>query len=185
MDTFPITARSLGLYFKVDSDRLERSYKDFLSGFTSWKQKDHAQESVLIPENIGERLGIDETMLHKDLMTFLSNKDGHGKKNTIIAAVKGTKSSDVIKILKEIPEDKRLEVKEVTMDFSDSMYTIVKETFPKATIVIDCFHIIKRCIEAIEEIRLKEKRNAQKILNKEKADFKKELERLAKLKTIK
>ena len=180
MDTFPITARSLGLYFKVDSDRLERSYKDFLSGFTSWKQKDHAQESVLIPENIGERLGIDETMLHKDLMTFLSNKDGHGKKNTIIAAVKGTKSSDVIKILKEIPEDKRLEVKEVTMDFSDSMYTIVKETFPKATIVIDCFHIIKRSIEAIEEIRLKEKRNAQKILNKEKADFKKELERLAK-----
>ena len=143
MDTFPIKVRSLGLYFKVDSDRLERSYKDSLSGFTSWEQKDHAQDWVLIPENIGERLGIDETMLHKDLMTFLSNKDGHGKKKTIITAVKITRSSDVINILKRIPEEKRLQVKEVTMDFSDSMYTIVKETFPKATIVIDCFHINK------------------------------------------
>ena len=83
MDTFPITARSLGLYFKVDSDRLERSYKDFLSGFTSWGQKDHALDWALIPENIGERLGMDETMLHKDLMTFCPIKMDMGKRRPL------------------------------------------------------------------------------------------------------
>ncbi len=178
MDTYPITARSLGLYFKVDGNNLERAYKDHLSGFRDWEQAGHAQDWVLLPENIGKRLGIDETMLHKDLMTFLTNKDGHGKRHTLIAAVKGTKASDVISVLMQIPQEQREQVEEVTMDFSDSMYAIVTEAFPKATIVIDCFHIIKRCIEAVEELRLKAKREALKAQNKEKARFKKKLEQL-------
>lgn len=180
MDTYPITARSLGLYFKVDGNNLERAYKEHLSGFCNWEQADHAEDWVLLPENIGKRLGIDETMLHKDLMTFLTNKDGHGKRHTLIAAVRGTKASDVVKVLMQIPQEQREQVEEVTMDFSDSMYAIVTEAFPNATIVIDCFHIIKRCIEAVEELRLKAKRDAQKALNKEKAKFKKKLERLVK-----
>uniref|UniRef100_A0AB33JPL9 Transposase IS204/IS1001/IS1096/IS1165 DDE domain-containing protein n=5 Tax=unclassified Prevotella TaxID=2638335 RepID=A0AB33JPL9_9BACT len=180
MDTYPITARSLGLYFKVDGNNLERAYKNHLSGFRDWEQADHAAEWILIPENIGKRLGIDETMLHKDLMTFLTNKDGHGKRHTLIAAVRGTRASDVVKVLMQIPQEQREQVEEVTMDFSDSMYAIVTEAFPKATIVIDCFHIIKRCIEAVEELRLKAKREAQKALNKEKAKFKKKLEQLVK-----
>lgn len=40
-------------------------------------------------------------------------------------------------------------------------------------ITIDCFHIIKRCTEAVEEIRLKAKREAIKAQKKEKAEFKK------------
>ena len=177
MDTYPITARSLGLYFKVDDNNLERAYKDHLSGFRDWEQASHADDWMLLPENIGKRQGIDETMLHKDLMTFLTNKEGHGKRHTLIAAVKGTKASDVIEVLMQIPREQREQVEEVTMDFSDSMYSIVTEAFPNATIVIDCFHVIKRCIEAVEELRLKAKREAQ---NKEKALFKKKLEQLVK-----
>lgn len=63
MDTYPITARSLGLYFKLDGNNLERVYKDHLSGFRNWKQASHAEDWVLHPENIGKRLSIDETML--------------------------------------------------------------------------------------------------------------------------
>lgn len=180
MDAFPITARSLGLFFKVNGNNLERAYKDCLSGFRDWEQASHAEDWVLLPGNIGTRLGIDETMLHKDLMTFLTNKDGHGKRHTLIAAVRGTKASDVISVLMRIPLEQRELVEEVTMDFSDSMYSIVTEAFPNATIVIDCFHIIKRCIEAVEELRLKAKREAQKALNKEKAMFRKRLGQLAK-----
>ena len=180
MDTYPITARSLGLYFKVDGNNLERAYKDHLSGFRNWEQASHAEDRVLHPENIGKRLGIDETMLHKDLMTFLTNKEGHGKCHTLIAAVKGTKASDIINVLMQIPQEQREQVEEVTMDFSDSMFAVVTEAFPNAAIVIDCFHIIKRCIEAVEELRLKAKREAQKAQNKEKARFKKKLEQLVK-----
>lgn len=129
---------------------------------------------------MGKHLSIDETLLHEDLRTFLTNKDGHGKHGTLIASVSGTKASDVIEILMMLPEKKRLEVEEVTMDFSDSMYAIVSAVFPNAMITIDCFHIIKRCTEAVEEIRLKAKREAIKAQKKEKAEFKKKLEKRTK-----
>ena len=68
---------------------------------------------MLHPENIGKRLGIDETMLHKDLMTFLTNKEGHGKRHTLIAAVKGTKASDIINVLMQIPQEQREQVEDL------------------------------------------------------------------------
>lgn len=180
MDTFPITARSLGLFFKVNANTLERAYKEILSDYKDWAQRDHATEWMLLPRNIGTRLCIDETMIGKDLTTFLSNKDGHCKRGSVIAAVRGTKASDVIERLMEIPSEQRNAVKEVTMDFSDSMYQIARTAFPNATIIIDCFHIIKRCIEAVEALRLKEKREAIKLQNKERAEFKLRLEQRAK-----
>lgn len=124
MDTYPITARSLGLYFKLDGNNLERAYKDHLSGFRHWEQASHAENWVLHPENIGKRLGIDETMLHKDLMTFLTNKEGHGKRHTLIAAVKGTKASDIVKVLMQIPQERREQVEEVTMTLICSLRSV-------------------------------------------------------------
>lgn len=53
---------------------------------------------------MGERLSIDETSLLDDLFTFLTNKDGHGKKGAMIAAVKGTRSDHVINIIMRLPE---------------------------------------------------------------------------------
>lgn len=107
----------------------------------------------------------------KDLFTFLSNKKGHGKKGTLIAAVRGTKASEVIAILMKISEEKRLAVKEVTMDYSDSMYSIVTQVFPNASIVIDCFHIMKNQCEALDCIRMRFKRKAIAEQNKEKKEF--------------
>ena len=119
-------------------------------------------------------------MLHKDLMTFLTNKEGHGKRHTLIAAVKGTKASDIINVLMQIPQEQREQVEEVTMDFSDSMFAVVTAAFPNAAIVIDCFHIVKRCIEAVEELRLKAKREAQKAQKQGEGHVQKKLEQLVK-----
>ena len=109
---------------------------------------------------MGEKLSIDESMHQKDLFTFLSNKDGHGKKGTLIAAIRGTKM--------KIPEDKRLAVKEVTMDYSDSMYSIVTQVFPNADIVIDCFHVMKNQLDGLDAIRMRFKRKAIAEQSKEK-----------------
>ena len=173
MDTYPVTARSVAQIYKIDGRQLERAYKDCLSGFKDWDQVGHAAEWVLLPENMGDFLSIDETLLHEDLRTFVSNKAGHGKHGTLVASVSGTKASDVIKVLMQLPEEKRLAVKEVTMDFSDSMYTIATKAFPNAEIVVDCFHIIKRCTDAVEEVRLREKREAIKEQNKQKTEHRK------------
>ena len=175
-----MTARSLEPYYKINGDRLERSYKDYLSDFRQWEQKPHASDWILMEKNMGPRLSIDETSLQEDLFTILSNKDGHGRRGTVIAAVRGTKASEVIRILMQIPQEKRIEVREVTMDFSDSMYSIVSAVFPNATIVIDCFHIIKRCGDAVEEIRLRSKREAIKDQRKKQAEFRNKLEQRVK-----
>jgi transposase len=175
-----VTARSLEPYYKINGDRLERAYKDYLSDFRQWEQKPHASDWILLEKNMGPRLSIDETSLQEDLFTILSNKDGHGRRGTVIAAVRGTKASEVIRILMQIPQEKRIEVREVTMDFSDSMYSIVSAVFPNATIVIDCFHIIKRCGDAVEEIRLRSKREAIKDQRKRQAEFRNKLEQRVK-----
>ena len=163
----------------TDGDTLERAYKHHLSDFPEWDQLEHASDWVLIEENIGEHLSIDETSLQDDLFTFLSNKEGHCKKGSIVAAVRGTKTQDVVNVLLKIPEEQRLKVKEVTMDLSESMADIVTQAFPNATIVLDCFHIMRRCNDAIEEMRLRCKREAQAKVRKEKSEFKKRQKRNA------
>lgn len=174
-----MTARCLGKFYFTDGDNLERSYKHSLSGFDDWDQKCHAKEWVLVKENIGECLSIDETSLHDDLFTILSNKAGHGRKGTVVAMVRGTKAQDVVDILKKIPEEQRLKVKEVTMDLSESMADIVARSFPNAVVVLDCFHIMKRCNEAIEEMRLHCKREAQAKVRRDRTAFKKRQDRNA------
>lgn len=52
------------------------------------------------------------------------------------------------------------------------MADIVSQAFPNATIVLDCFHIMRRCNDAIEEMRLRSKREAQADVRKEKREFK-------------
>ena len=85
-----MTARSVGRFFKTEGNSLERAYKHHLSNFEQWDQKAHAEDWVLLAENLGEKMSIDETMLCDDLFTFLSNKAGKGKHGTLAAAVRGT-----------------------------------------------------------------------------------------------
>lgn len=172
MDAFPIAARSLERYFKVDGRSLERAYKEKMSGFRQWGQADHAMDWMLLPQNMGRRMSLDESMHAKDLFTFLTNKDGHGKKGTLAAVARGTKVAEVERVLMQIPEGQRLAVEEITMDFSDSMCQIAKRCFPNATIVIDCFHIVQRVCDALNEMRMKLKRQAVVEQKKEEAEFK-------------
>jgi len=134
---------------------------------------------VLLPANMGERLSIDETSLQDDLFTFLTNKDGHCKQGTLIAAVRGTKAEDVLTILLQIPEKERLRVKEVTANLSDTMAVIVHTAFPNATLTLDCFHIMKRCNDAIEELRLRYRREAQAEQRRLELEHRKKLKRNA------
>ena len=128
---------------------------------------------MLLPDNLGPHLSIDESSLHDDLFTIVTNKDGHGRSGTVVAMVRGTKAEDVIKVLMQIPEEERKKVKEVTMDLSESMRSIIEAAFPDATITLDCVHIMKRCLEAVEEFRLRYKREAQTEINREMRRYKK------------
>ncbi|MDO8951729.1 MAG: transposase [Draconibacterium sp.] len=155
MDNYPISSNSLEKFFYVDGDQLGQQYKEFLSSYKTWDQKEHAQKWILFPNNIGSYLSIDETSLSNgELYTILTNKAGKGRKGTLIAMIEGTDSASVIAVLDRIPEKARELVKEVTLDMAGSMNKIVKQCFTNASLVIDRFHVQKLAYDAIQEIRI-------------------------------
>ena len=163
----------------INSTTFAKRYKDTLSNFETWEQKEHASEWIFLPQNVGKEHGIDETSLQGELYTIVHNKEAHGRKGAIVAVVKGTNPADVLRVLMQLPADKREMVESITMDLSDCMRAIAREAFPQATVIRDCFHVVKRGGEGCEEIRLRLKREAVKELNRQKAEFRKYLEGLA------
>jgi transposase len=95
-----------------------------------------------------------------ELYTIVTNKSAKGKKGAILAMIKGTKATTIIKILSKIPVSKRNKVEEVTLDMAANMGLIVKHSFAKAVRVIDRFHVQKLATEAIQEIRIKHRWSA-------------------------
>ncbi|WP_321297202.1 transposase [Marinifilum fragile] len=150
-----MSCKSLGEYYHLDGKHLQHQYKNHLSNYHNWGQKDHAKEWVLFAKNFGRHLSIDETSLSNgELYTIVTNKAAKGKKGCLVAMIKGTESSNIIKILHKIPWEKRCSVKEITLDMAASMNKVVRRCFPKAVIVIDRFHVQKLANDAVQELRI-------------------------------
>lgn len=165
MDKYPISSKSLEKFYYVEGNQLGQQYKDHLSDYHSWEQKEHCQQWILFPENLGPYLSIDETSLSNgELYTVLTNKDAKGKKGALVAMIQGTSSDKIIPIINQISKKERKKVEEVTLDMAGSMNKIVKSCFPKATLVIDRFHVQKFAYDAIQEIRIAHRWDA---INKE------------------
>lgn len=168
METSPVTCRTLEEFYHIDSHTFEKQYKEALSGYRDWDQLEHADEWLLFADNIGPRLAIDESSLSNgELYTFVTNRDARTGERSLVAVVAGTKSEDVIAVLLRIDEDKRNAVKEVTLDLSDSMRKIVRTAFPKASRVIDRFHIQKLACDAVQELRINHRWDAIQQANDE------------------
>ncbi|BAU55343.1 Transposase [Mucilaginibacter gotjawali] len=156
MDNNPISCHLLGRLYTVDGKQLQQQYKDFLSDFHSWGQKDHADEWMLFEDNIGPSLSIDETALSNgELYTIVTNKEAKGGKKAIVAMLKGTQAEQIIAVLERIPVRKRNRVKEVTMDMAANMIKAVRRCFNNAIRVIDRFHVQKLAYDAVQEARIK------------------------------
>lgn len=142
-------------------------YKNHLSGFKKWDQLGHADEWLLFPDNVGQRLSIDEVALSNgELYTIVTNKQAKGRQGAIVALAHGTKASEIRPVLQRIAEAKRTAVKEVTLDMAGSMDLIIGSAFPQAVQVIDRFHAQKVVSEAVQEIRIELRNKAIKKENK-------------------
>lgn len=144
-----------------------------MSSFTSWKPREHAHQWLIFPENMGTHLSIDEVALSQgELYTIVTNKKAKGKKGALIAIIAGTRTEVVIEHLSKIEYNKRLLVKEITLDMANSMKLIAKRSFPKAIQVTDRFHVQKLALEALQEIRIKHRWTAMNLENKAIAEAK-------------
>lgn len=161
LDTYPISSNSLEKFYLIDGDQLGQQYKEHLSDYNQWHQKEHAAQWIVFPENVGPHLSLDETSLSKgELYTVLTNKAAKGQRGALVAMVEGTQADKVIEALEHIPESLRDKVTEVTLDMAGSMHKIVRSCFPKATNVIDRFHVQKLAYDALQEMRIKHRWDA-------------------------
>ena len=146
---------SIAEWVGLDGVVFERQYKDHLSDFHAWNQKDHADKWLLFVDNLGTHLSLDETSVSNgELYSVLTNKAAKGGKGSLVAMVEGTKTSDISAIFNKIPLVSREKVIEVTLDFSSSMENAARGAFPNARITTDRFHVQQLVSEALQAMRV-------------------------------
>lgn len=116
----------------------------------------HADDYLIFPENITDRLSIDEVSLSKgELYTFVTNKNtGVKNRQSIVAVINGTQAKVIQEVLEKISLDKRNQVKEVSMDMARNMGLAVRNSFPNCNMVIDRFHVVRLVMDAMQHIRV-------------------------------
>ena len=148
---------NIASYFGVNSQKLQRHYKHQVSGFREWIQLPHSGEYLIYPENITDKLSIDELSLSKgELYTFVTNKrPGKRNRQSIVAVINGTEARIIQEVLEKIPIEKRKLVKEVTMDMARNMGLAAENCFPNCKKVIDRFHVVRLVMDAMQHLRVK------------------------------
>lgn len=142
----------------LEPKTLEKQYKEKLSNFREW-EKEVNPEALVYPQNFGKWMSMDEVALSKgELYTVITNKERHGRKGALAALIKGTKNEVISKALEQVPIGIRMNVKEVTLDFANTMDWICRTNFANATMVGDRFHIQQIVSEGLQEIRIELRR---------------------------
>ena len=156
VDTRPDTMTNIASYFQVSSDKLQRHYKHQISGYKQWDQLSHADDYLIFPENITDKLSIDEVSLSKgELYTFVTNKNtGVKNKHSIVAVINGTEARVIQEVLEKISLQKRNQVQEVSMDMARNMGLAIRNSFPNCSMVIDRFHVVRLVMDAMQHIRV-------------------------------
>jgi transposase len=147
-------------YNRLHPQTLEKQYKEIFSDFREWEWKTDP-DALVYAWNFWPRMSIDEVALSKgELYTVITNKEKKGQKWSLAAIIKGTKNEVVTKALKQVPFTTRLGVKEMTLDLANSMDWIVRTNFMQASMTADRFHVQQIVSEAVQEIRIRERRRA-------------------------
>jgi len=157
VDTRTDTMSNIASYFGVNSQKLQRHYKRKVSGFKEWNQLSHAEDYLIYPENITDKLSIDEVSLSKgELYTFVTNKNTKVRnKKSVVAVINGTEAKTIQEVLEKLPLEKRNQVTEVSMDMARNMGLAVDNSFPNCKKVIDRFHVVRLVMDAMQHIRVK------------------------------
>jgi len=155
LDNEPVSCHQLGRMYQLDGKQWQQQYKHHISDYKDWDQKEHANEWMIFPNNMGEFLSIDETALSNDeLYTVITHKAARGRKGAVVAMIRGTQSDKLIEVLHKIPERLRKQVREVALDMAANMNLVIKRCFPHAHRVIDRFHVQQLASEAVHRSAL-------------------------------
>lgn len=148
----------------MNSSRLNRWYKEVLSGFRQEQERGELYEKdvklkggetlrvpIMERKNIGQFIGIDEKHIAGIYHTILYNLET----SKIILAVRSTKSADIYKaIIKHFTNEEMFNVLVVTKDAADNFDWVARQAFPRATRILDKFHVIKYVLDSLSDLRI-------------------------------
>ena len=167
VETTALSISHIAQMYCVRGKYFSELYRNKVSGYQQWRMDCMSQGFYVNAENVGPHMSLDETCLSNgEVWTFLTNKDGHGGKGTLAAAIPGTRSDIIIDTLcAAFGKSVRRRVREITCDLSSSMMIIAAEVFCNADVVNDRFHVQKLYNEAVDEIRIDIRRELIKAEN--------------------
>jgi transposase len=113
------------------------------------------------PENVGERMNIDDKQIGKDVFSVMTNRDT-GKIALMVETTKVAELQMAVEFLSE--SIKR--VRSMSCDMSPSYLKLIRSTFTDCKIVIDKFHVVKYVLEAVQNVRIQIKNQLNEKLPK-------------------
>jgi len=130
-------------------------------------------------ENLGEKMSIDDKAIGHDVFTILSNHDT-GK---IAMMVESTKAEEVEQAMELFGNDLH-KIKNISMDMSPTYALVCGNLMPRATQVIDKFHVMKYVYDAVSEVRIRIRKELTSNLSKGKKKTEEDKQKLSEVELI-
>lgn len=102
---------------------------------------------------MGTKMAIDDKQIGKDVFTILTNQESQ----KIALMVESIKSEELLASMQLLGSNND-KVQSISCDMAPTYLKLCKTVWPKATLVIDKFHVIKYVYDAVQEIRMEEKK---------------------------
>jgi len=116
---------------------------------------------VFKPDNVGERMGIDDKSIGHEDYTIMSNTDT-GK---IAMLIESTRSEELEKAM-QLFGNELLKVRSISLDMSPTYLKLCNQQMPYAKKVIDKFHVMQYVYDAVLEVRSRIKKELAEKLSK-------------------
>lgn len=143
------------------------------------------QKTVYIakPKNIGDSMCLDDKEINGKSFSILSNL----KTGKIAFMINSVKSEELKRGLAFMGESINA-IKNMNCDMAPSYLKLIRETMPKAEIIVDKFHVMKYVYDAVQQVRLEIRKDIVEQIpkgkrRKEDESFLSELELLKKTKS--
>lgn len=154
---------TIGGFLQLPAQTIYYWYRHYLSGYPQalesreWGKdnftgSDKREKSVpvLKPENFGEQMSVDEKMIDEEFYTVMTNRET-GK----IALLAETLTVTELNRLIDKTGDAKQKVKTITADLSATYEKFCEQSFPRAAVVADKFHVVKHIVESVQALRLR------------------------------
>ncbi|MDR0207509.1 MAG: transposase [Bacteroidales bacterium] len=116
---------------------------------------------VFKPDNIGERMSIDDKSIGHEGYTIMSNTDT-GK---IAMLIESTRTEELEKAMRLFDKD-LLKIRSISLDMSPTYLKLCHEQMPYAQKVVDKFHVMQYVYDAVLDVRSRIKKELGEKLSK-------------------